>query len=118
MKKAPVREPWFFDRVRSERARFPRCYGVGIGCVRPSIRAFTPTLDGLSSRNAPAEFGCNVNRWVSHSREDRGVNAPMSSTARKSPARFPARAHFVSFNFVNSLICANVSSADGSPEDD
>jgi hypothetical protein len=37
----------------------------------------------------------------------------IATAARKSPARFPARAHFVSFNFPNSLICANVSSAPG-----
>src|SRR5258708_29120261 len=30
--------------------------------------------------------------------------------AQKSPARFPARAHFVSFNLPNSLICDGVSS--------
>jgi hypothetical protein len=31
----------------------------------------------------------------------------------KSPARFPARAQFVSFNFTNSLICGIVSSNHG-----
>jgi hypothetical protein len=30
---------------------------------------------------------------------------------QKRPARFPARAHLVSFNFTNSLICGFVSSA-------
>jgi hypothetical protein len=44
------------------------------------------------------------------------VNALMSSTYpaapnAKNPARFPGRAHFFSFNFTNSLICAMASSA-------
>jgi hypothetical protein len=30
---------------------------------------------------------------------------------QKIPARFPARAHFVNFNFLNSLICLFASSA-------
>jgi hypothetical protein len=33
-----------------------------------------------------------------------------ATRAQKSPARFPARAHFMSFNFTNSLICGIVSS--------
>jgi hypothetical protein len=34
---------------------------------------------------------------------------PTDNRARKSPARFPGRAHFVSFNFPNSLISRIVS---------
>jgi len=38
------------------------------------------------------------------------VSGCQEERAQKSPARFPGRAQFVSFNFVNNLICGIASS--------
>jgi hypothetical protein len=39
-----------------------------------------------------------------------GTNSLVGTASNKNPARFPARAHFVSFNFTNNLICGIASS--------
>jgi hypothetical protein len=58
------------------------------------------------ARNPPAQ---SVARCVDGLRREERLTHPTDQRATKSPARFPGRAQFVSFNFTSKLICGIVS---------
>src|SRR6267154_2341002 len=88
-------------------------------------------IDSLNSRLKTRRFRSDIVPprelslvFVSHSRgalhacylvNNNEKNKRSSARTQKSPGRLSARAHFVSFNFSNSLICAAASSASRCP---
>jgi hypothetical protein len=78
--------------------------------VVASVWLFGRFVGGLAlarrvAPNPPVEFCRGVNRWVSQ----RCSTHSTDKGTQKSPARFPGRAHFVSFNFLNTPIRVSTS---------